>query len=190
PRRCHRPVAATCCSTTARIGTPSRSRRAKTRPSPRSCPPSSSTNRATCRTRPAPTAPRAGPATGTGCCCTTSTTSGACRRTAHRFTESPNLFTTDASFKELRKVSDANPQQAGIRWGTSEIVQYKNADGVPLTAALYKPENFDPHKQYPMLVYIYEKLTDRVNRYVEPRPMHSINITYYVSNGYLVLTPD
>src|SRR5262249_38917488 len=110
--------------------------------------------------------------------------------TAQSFTESPNLFTTDSSFKELRKVSDANPQQAGIRWGTSEIVQYKNADGVPLTAALYKPENFDPHKQYPMLVYIYEKLTDRVNRYVDPRPSHSINITYYVSNGYLVLTPD
>jgi acetyl esterase/lipase len=110
--------------------------------------------------------------------------------TAQSFAESPNLFTTDSSFKELRKVSDSNPQQAGIRWGTSEIVQYKNADGVPLTAALYKPEDFDPHKHYPMLVYIYEKLTDRVNRYVEPRPSHSINITYYVSNGYLVLTPD
>ena len=110
--------------------------------------------------------------------------------TAQSFTESPNLFTTDASFKELRKVSDANPQQAGVLWGTSEIVQYKNADGVPLTAALYKPENFDPQKHYPMLVYIYEKLTDRVNRYVDPRPSHSINITYYVSNGYLVLTPD
>jgi len=110
--------------------------------------------------------------------------------TAQSFTESPNLFTTDASFKELRKVSDANPQQAGILWGTSEVVHFKNADGVPLTAALYKPENFDPHHQYPMLVYIYEKLTDRVNRYVEPRPSHSINISYYVSNGYLVLTPD
>ena len=110
--------------------------------------------------------------------------------TGQSFSEFPDLLTTDSGFRELRKVSNANPQQAGINWGTSEIVAFKNADGVPLTAALYKPENFDPHKKYPLMVYIYEKLTDRVNRYVEPRPGHSINITYYVSNGYLVLTPD
>ena len=110
--------------------------------------------------------------------------------TAQSFVNCPDLVTTDSSFKELRKVSDANPQQAGISWGTSEVVQFKNADGVPLTAALYKPENFDPHKKYPMMVYIYEKLTQNVNHYVEPRPGTSINITYYVSNGYLVLTPD
>ncbi|MGO9273270.1 MAG: hypothetical protein ACLQOO_24045 [Terriglobia bacterium] len=54
-----------------------------------------------------------------------------------------------------------------------------------LSAALYKPENFDSHKKYPMMVYIHEKLTQNVNHYVEPRPMHSINISYYVSNGYL-----
>src|SRR6266511_3950503 len=29
-----------------------------------------------------------------------------------------------------------------------------------------------------------------VNRFVNPAPSHSINISYYVSNGYLVLTPD
>jgi len=110
--------------------------------------------------------------------------------TEQTFSEFPDLITTDGNFRELRKVSNANPQQAQTLWGTSEVVEFKNADGVPLQAALYKPENFDPHKQYPLMVYIYERLTDRVNRYVEPRPMHSINISYYVSNGYLVLTPD
>jgi dipeptidyl aminopeptidase/acylaminoacyl peptidase len=110
--------------------------------------------------------------------------------TEQSFAEFPDLVTTDATFKELRKVSNANPQQAQINWGTSEVVSFKNADGVALSAALYKPENFDPKKKYPMMVYIYEKLTQNVNRYVEPRPMHSINISYYVSNGYLVLTPD
>ena len=106
------------------------------------------------------------------------------------FNEFPDLLTTDGTFQKLRKVSDANPQKAQLLWGTAEIVPFKNADGVPLTAALYKPENFDAKKKYPMLVYIYEKLTDRVNRFVDPRPGHSINISYYVSNGYLVLTPD
>jgi dipeptidyl aminopeptidase/acylaminoacyl peptidase len=110
--------------------------------------------------------------------------------TAQSFNEFPDLALTDGTFKELRKVSDANPQKAKLLWGTSEIVGFKNADGVPLTAALYKPENFDIKKKYPMMVYIYERLTQNVNRFVDPRPSHSINISYYVSNGYLVLTPD
>jgi dipeptidyl aminopeptidase/acylaminoacyl peptidase len=106
------------------------------------------------------------------------------------FSEFPDLITTDGSFKELRKVSDANPQKANLLWGTSEVVQYKNADGVPLTGALYKPANFDPAKKYPMMVYIYERLTQNVNRFVDPRPSHNINLSYYTSNGYLVFTPD
>ncbi len=110
--------------------------------------------------------------------------------TAQTFNESPDLVTTDGSFKELRKVSNANPQKAQLLWGTSEVVQFKNADGVALTGALYKPENFDPKKKYPLMVYIYERLTQNVNHFVDPRPSHNINLSYYVSNGYLVLTPD
>jgi dipeptidyl aminopeptidase/acylaminoacyl peptidase len=110
--------------------------------------------------------------------------------TGQTFNEYPDLVVTDGTFKELRKVSDANPQKAQLLWGTSEIVNFKNVDGVPLTSALYKPENFDAKKKYPMMVYIYEKLTQNVNHFVDPRPQHSINISYYVSNGYLVLTPD
>ncbi len=110
--------------------------------------------------------------------------------TAQTFSEFPDLVTTDGSFKELRKVSDANPQKVNLLWGTSEVVHFKNADGVPLTGALYKPANFDPAKKYPMMVYIYERLTQNVNRFVDPRPSHNINLSYYTSNGYLVFTPD
>ena len=110
--------------------------------------------------------------------------------TGQTFNEFPDLLTSDGTFKELRKVSDANPQKAGMLWGNSELVPYKNADGVSLQAALYKPENFDPKKKYPMMVYIYERLTQNVNHFVNPAPGTSINIAYYVSNGYLDLTPD
>ncbi|HYL74844.1 MAG TPA: prolyl oligopeptidase family serine peptidase [Bryobacteraceae bacterium] len=106
------------------------------------------------------------------------------------FTEFPDLRVTDSSFHELRKVSDANPQKAQLNWGTSELFQYRNSDGVLLKGALYKPENFDPKKKYPMIVYIYERLSQNVNHFVPPEPRHTINISYYVSNGYLVMTPD
>ncbi len=110
--------------------------------------------------------------------------------TESTFSEFPDLQVTDLSFRELRKVSDANPQQAGILWGSAELVHYSNLDGTPLSGILYKPENFDPKKKYPLLVYIYERLTQGLNSYVEPRPSHNINVSYYVSNGYLVLEPD
>jgi dipeptidyl aminopeptidase/acylaminoacyl peptidase len=110
--------------------------------------------------------------------------------TAGSFSEYPDILVTDASMKEARRATNANPQKEELSWGTSELVSYVNADGVHLHAALYKPENFDPKKKYPMLVYIYERLARQVNHFVDPRPGHSINISYYVSNGYLVLTPD
>jgi dipeptidyl aminopeptidase/acylaminoacyl peptidase len=110
--------------------------------------------------------------------------------TESTFEEFPDLQLTDMNFSELRKVSDANPQKPQFLWGTTELVHFKNVDGVPLSATLYKPENFDPRKKYPMIVYIYERLSQNVHTFVEPRPGHSINPTYYVSNGYLILEPD
>jgi dipeptidyl aminopeptidase/acylaminoacyl peptidase len=106
------------------------------------------------------------------------------------FSEYPDLLVTDGSFREFKKVSNANPQMADLLWGTDELIQYRNDDGVPLQAILYKPANFDPKKKYPMLVYLYERLTQGVHNFIEPRPGHTINPSYYTSNGYLVLEPD
>ena len=110
--------------------------------------------------------------------------------TEQTFNEFPDLVVTDGTFKEMRKVSDANPQKAGLLWGTAELIPFNNTDGVHLQAALYKPENFDPHRKYPMMVYLYERLTQNVHHFVNPAPGTSINISFYVSRGYLVLTPD
>jgi dipeptidyl aminopeptidase/acylaminoacyl peptidase len=110
--------------------------------------------------------------------------------TASTFNEFPDLLVTAPDFKDMKKVSDANPQKAGLLWGTAELVRYKNADGVPLSGMLIKPENFDPSKKYPMIVYIYETLSEGLHRFVDPRPSHSINASYYASNGYLVYMPD
>jgi dienelactone hydrolase len=110
--------------------------------------------------------------------------------TASNFSESPDLWVTDSGFHGLRRVTSANPQKEQLAWGTAELLRFRNTDGVPLAAALYKPENFDASRKYPLLIYIYERLSGNVHQFVEPRPGHSINISYYVSNGYLVLTPD
>lgn len=110
--------------------------------------------------------------------------------TASTFHDFPDIHITDSSFARIEKATDANPQKSGLLWGSGELLSFRNTDGVPLQAALYKPENFDPKKQYPLLVYIYERLSQNLHNFVDPRPHTSINISYYVSNGYLVLTPD
>jgi dipeptidyl aminopeptidase/acylaminoacyl peptidase len=111
--------------------------------------------------------------------------------TMSRFEEFPNLWASSGTFTEMKKVSDANPQQAAYNWGTSELIDYVNADGKHLKAILTKPENFDPSKKYPLIVYIYEQLTNNLHRYVAPAPGgSSINVTRYASNGYIVLQPD
>ena len=110
--------------------------------------------------------------------------------TASRFDEAPDLQITNLSFGNPKKVTNLDAQREPFIWGTAETIGFRNADGVPLSATLYKPENFDPKKKYPMIVYIYEKLSQNVHNFVEPRPGHNISIPYYVSNGYLVLQPD
>ncbi len=107
-----------------------------------------------------------------------------------RFEEFPDLWVSDGAFTNMKKVTDANPQQSGYTWGTAELVDYVNTDGKPLRGILFKPENFDPSKKYPLMVYIYEELTNGLHSYHAPSPGTSINITRYVSNGYVVLEPD
>jgi len=110
--------------------------------------------------------------------------------TLQRFEEFPNLWESGPALADMKKLTDANPQQAEYNWGTSELIQYMNADGKILDAILTKPEDFDPTKKYPLMVYIYEKLADGLHRYQAPGPGTSINFTRYASNGYIILQPD
>ena len=110
--------------------------------------------------------------------------------TAQRFDEFPDVYVTDSTFKNLARVTNGGAQMAPFTWGKAELVDFKNSDGVALQAGLIKPENFDPKKKYPMIVYIYETLSENVHNFVNPGPGTSINFAYYASNGYLILTPD
>lgn len=109
----------------------------------------------------------------------------------HNFTNSPDVWVTKDGFKTQRKVTDINPQQRDYNWGTSELVRWKSAIGEDIEGILYKPEDFDPNKKYPMIVYFYERTSDLLHFYRAPAPSRStINITLFASNGYLVFVPD
>ncbi|MBO9203276.1 MULTISPECIES: alpha/beta hydrolase family protein [Niastella] len=104
-------------------------------------------------------------------------------------TQSPNLFLTE-DFQTFQPLTDLEPE-ASYNWIRSELVNWKQPDGYNTQAILYKPENFDPRKKYPVLFVIYMQLSQRLNEF--PLPDYSggpINIPWFVSQGYLVFTPD
>lgn len=111
--------------------------------------------------------------------------------TREDFVEFPDLHVTGGSFTDLVRVSDANPQQSEYSWGSAELVEWTSNDGVPLQGMLFKPDDFNPAQQYPMMVYFYERMSDGLNQYRAPTPGgSSISVPFYVSRGYTVFIPD
>lgn len=106
------------------------------------------------------------------------------------YVNSPDVYISK-DLKASVKLSNTNPQQANYNWGTAELVKWTTPKGYQSEGILYKPENFDPTKKYPMIVYFYEKLSDGLYTYNAPSPTPSrLNISFFVSNGYLVFAPD
>jgi dipeptidyl aminopeptidase/acylaminoacyl peptidase len=98
-------------------------------------------------------------------------------------------LTTD--FKTETQLSTINPQQKNYNWLTAELVKWKMYDGKESEGILYKPENFDPTKKYPLILYFYERNSDNLYRYISPAPSAStVNIAFFTSRGYLVFDPN
>lgn len=106
------------------------------------------------------------------------------------YINSPDLFFADGSLKPSKQLSNTNPQQSEYAWGKTELIDFKNTDGKELQGVLHYPADYEPGKQYPMIVYIYEIRSNSLNNYVAPSNRRAYNLTHYVQNGYFVFQPD
>ncbi len=104
--------------------------------------------------------------------------------------EAPNYFLTH-DFIHYQPLTDLAPQKK-YNWLTAELVSWVQPDGITSQGVLYKPEDFDPHKKYPVIIHYYEQLSHRVYEYPQPEYTGGghINIPWFVSRGFLVFTPD
>lgn len=110
--------------------------------------------------------------------------------TKETYQQSPNVYvqTLDGAAKQL---SNTNPQQSNYNWGTAELFKWKAYTGKESEGIVYKPEDFDPKKKYPMIVYFYERSSQGLYGYNAPAPTPSrLNISFFVSRGYVVFVPD
>ncbi len=108
---------------------------------------------------------------------------------------SSSLFSTTLGnaqdHKAAKQLSFINEQQKEYNWYTVELHKWKMFDGKESEGLLFKPENFDPNKKYPVIFYFYERNADTRYSYRTPAPSAStINIAYFTSNGYLVFDPN
>ncbi|TAH14540.1 MAG: S9 family peptidase [Sphingobacteriia bacterium] len=102
---------------------------------------------------------------------------------------SPELYVSD-NFTKEQKAASTNPQQQKYYWGKSKLVSFTNKLGKKMQGALYYPANYEAGKQYPMIVYMYEILSNNVHNYVAPSIRRAYNTTNYTTNGYFVFQPD
>jgi dienelactone hydrolase len=109
---------------------------------------------------------------------------------AQDYDDSPDLFVAGPDLKNARQVTTTNAFQSKFQWGRSEIVEYKTDKGRRLQGALYYPAGYQAGKPYPMIVYLYERLSDGVHRYVPPSDRDYYNTSVFTTQGYFVFQPD
>ncbi|MCU7693649.1 alpha/beta hydrolase family protein [Haoranjiania flava] len=108
--------------------------------------------------------------------------------TKENYIQSPDVYVHAG--KEI-KLSSINPQQVNYNWGTAELFKWTAYTGKLTEGIVYKPEDFDASKKYPMIVYFYERNNETLYDYIAPAPTPSrLNISFFVSRGYIVFVPD
>ncbi|WP_143708740.1 S9 family peptidase [[Flexibacter] sp. ATCC 35208] len=100
-----------------------------------------------------------------------------------------NYFTTK-DFKHFKQLSYIYPER-NYNWLSTRLISFPMLDNTISQGIIYTPENFDSTKKYPAIINYYEQLSDRLNQYLKPETMDGqFNIPWFVSQGYIVFTPD
>ncbi|MCU8091128.1 prolyl oligopeptidase family serine peptidase [Shewanella sp. SM20] len=108
-----------------------------------------------------------------------------------RFDLFPDVYTASYSAPQNAvKQTDLDKQRQAFNWSQSELVHWTNGDGKLLDGVLIKPTNYQEGKRYPVLVYYYRFMTDRLHAFPQMNINHRPNFAWYINNGYAVFLPD
>lgn len=99
------------------------------------------------------------------------------------------MITANGSSKMLYQ---SNSHYNKYEWCTAEQIQYSVPGIGQLKGTLYYPAGYAAGKKYPMVVYVYEKLSQDFHQYLKPSLYDSdgFSAMNYALDGYLVLFPD
>lgn len=109
-----------------------------------------------------------------------------------RTNEPPTIALYNRSNRKSAMIFQSNPHFYNYKGGKSEILEYTTPNGKRLKGVLCYPFDYNPNKQYPMLVQIYERQLHALHRFTNPSLLEGagFNKTNFISQGYFVLLPD
>jgi dipeptidyl aminopeptidase/acylaminoacyl peptidase len=106
------------------------------------------------------------------------------------FDDPPDVMVGGANLTDAKAVVKINPFAADYAWGRAELVEYKSDRGERLQGALFYPAGYEAGKKYPMVVYMYERLSDGLHRWSSPSEREPYNPAVFTSLGYAFFQPD
>lgn len=71
-----------------------------------------------------------------------------------------DLFVADAEFKNVRRLTDINPQLKAKKLSKTELFSYLDVDGTKSYGVLYYPADYEAGKKYPTVFNVYEQFFD------------------------------
>jgi dipeptidyl aminopeptidase/acylaminoacyl peptidase len=106
--------------------------------------------------------------------------------------DSPDIF-VGVDIAAAKPMTNTNAFLSKYAWTRAELVDYVVVRGkqkLALQGILHYPADYEPGKKYPMVVYLYEKLSDGLHRFTNPSERDYYNGTALTQNGYFFFQPD
>ena len=91
-----------------------------------------------------------------------------------------DIYVADASLSGMRRLVESNPQLTAKRIGTTELVNYLDADGHAKNAVVYYPADYQKGKPYPTVFEVYEDFFD---------DNFDVRANVLTGHGYVVVHP-
>jgi dipeptidyl aminopeptidase/acylaminoacyl peptidase len=107
--------------------------------------------------------------------------------------DSPDLFVAGPDLTGAKQMTQTNAFLSNYAWTHSALIDYtvtRNKQKIPLQGVLQYPANYEAGKKYPMIVYLYEKLSDGLHNFTAPSERDYYNGAAFTQNGYFYFQPD
>lgn len=104
------------------------------------------------------------------------------------------LFLSQISLvgRKKRELFKLDSDFLAIDWGTTELIDYQDADGNALKGAVILPPDYRPGRRYPTLVWVYGgyRVSSLDDYWLDSFLPGIYNLQLYAARGYVVLIPS
>lgn len=98
------------------------------------------------------------------------------------------IYQADFSLTNISQLTNNSKQIENWLFAKSEVISWESEDGELIEGVLFKPQDYDKNKKYPLLVVIHGGPTGI--SYPQPAPSYVYPILQWLNKGALILMPN